>query len=124
MVGDLEDAEVIKFLDGPAAGSHLTLGRVPQFLRVVIDQAGGVDALDQLDDTIRDGETAYVYHREGEVSEVLVCSRGPSRCRRETWAEYRVYPEQPDQAVLRENEEWQTWAMAENARTLEAPHDH
>lgn len=115
---------MIKFVDGPAAGSHLTLRRVPQFLRVVIDQAGGIDALDQLDDTVRDGETVHVYHRVDEVSEVILCSRGPSRCRRETWAEYRLYTQQPDQAVLRDNEVWQAWAMAENAHAAEASHDH
>lgn len=101
---------MIRFLNGPAQGSSLSLQRVPYFLRVVIDPAGQVDALDQLEDTVRDGETAHVYHKVGDTGRVILCSRGKG-CRSEWTAEYRLYAEQPSQDVLRDNVAWHTWAM-------------
>lgn len=52
---------MIEILDGPGAGAVLPVRSAPHFLRVVIDQAGKVDALDQPDDVPLAGETIYVY---------------------------------------------------------------
>jgi len=106
---------MIRFIAGPAEGAALSLRRVPHFLRVVVDQAGTVDALDQLGDTIREGETAHVYVLAGKPSSAIVCSRGKG-CRQELIAEYRQHDEQPPQAILRDNAEWQAWTH----RTWEA----
>ena len=109
---------MISFLDGPAEGTRLSLQRAPYFLRVVIDQAGKVDALDQLDDEIRPGETAHVYYQTKHLGDAIYCSRGPSRCRRVVSAEYRLYEEQPDQAVLRDNQAWVAWATTTGDRVM------
>lgn len=102
---------MITFLDGPAEGAHLSLSRAPYFLRVVIDPFGNVDALDQLSDTIRDGEIAHVYVKAEDLGSVMYCRRGKG-CRHEEHATYRVFPEQPGQDVLGDNERWATWAVA------------
>lgn len=103
---------MIRFLDGPAKGAQLSLARSPHFLRVVIDPAGNVDALDQLDDTMRPGETAHVYELSGDIGTVIACTRGKG-CRTMAIAEYRLYAKQPSQELLRDNQAWQAWAMSE-----------
>ena len=105
---------MIRFLDGPANGSKLSLERAPMFLRVVIDQAGGIDALDQLYDTMREGETAHVYELASTVQNVIACTRGHG-CRFMAIAEYRLYAKQPSQELLRDNKAWREWAMGEAA---------
>jgi hypothetical protein len=102
---------MITFLDGPAEGKQLSLSRAPYFLRVVMDPFGNVDALDQLSDTIRDGEIAYVYTKAEDLGSVLYCIRGKG-CRHEEHATYRVFSEQPGQDVLADNERWAEWATA------------
>jgi len=102
---------MIRFLDGPAEGTPLDLRRAPVLLRVVIDQDGTVDALDQLDDTPKDSETIYVYYRDGEVSRGFMCSRGRGGkgCQLILSADYRLHAEQPD---VRATERWQEWCVA------------
>lgn len=103
------------FYDGPAKGCHLELRRTPVFLRVVIDQQGEVDALDQLDDEAREGETVHVYHLKEKPATAFVCSRGRggSSCRGVRIATYHFYPTQPSQDLLRDNEAWGRWVMEE-----------
>ena len=100
---------MITFLDGPAEGKQLSLSRAPYFLRVVIDLVGAVDALDQLDDTVRPGETAYVYQQAEIIASAIVCSRGRG-CRHEYTATYRLYAEQPPQELLADSKAWGEWA--------------
>lgn len=107
---------MITFLDGPAEGGHLSLSRAPYFLRVVIDPFGTVDALDQLTDTIRDGEIAHVYVKAEDLGSVMYCRRGKG-CRHEEHATYRVFAEQPGQDVLSDNERWAKWAT-ETAKAM------
>lgn len=102
---------MIRFLDGAAKGTVLSLRRVPWFLRVVIDEAGQVDALDQLDDQAREGETLYVYRQAGQASRAILCSRGRG-CRTEISCDYSLWPDQPPQEVLRDNDQWREWAEA------------
>jgi hypothetical protein len=55
---------VTRFIDGPAAGTVLSLKRSPLFLRAVQDPLDGKwDALDQLDDAPRPGERIVVYRK-------------------------------------------------------------
>lgn len=108
-----------RFEDGPAAGKVLTLKRCPVFLRVVIDAAGGVDALDQLDDAPRPGEAVYVYHRQGAQGCCHIDSRDGQGRRRGEWfatGDYRLHPCQPPAAVLGDTAAWRAWATAELTR--------
>lgn len=107
-----------RFLDGPAEGANLSLRRCPYFIRVVVDELGGVDALDQLDDTVRPGETAYVYVLRDVPTHAIACTRGKG-CRSLVIAEYRLHEEQPSQDTLRDNASWQEWA-ADQGKTQES----
>ena len=110
---------MITFLDGPAEGKQLSLSRAPYFLRVVIDADGGVDALDQLDDEIRPGETPHVYYQSEAIAHAIVCSRGRG-CRSEHIANYKLFEEQPPQELLADNARWGEWAETK-AEAIFAP---
>jgi hypothetical protein len=105
-----------RLIDGPHAGTTLALGRAPFLLRVVQDQAGTVDALDKIDDTVRPGETVLVYRQTTEPMTVHVDRRDPKTGRRTGhWyvaADYRLARVQPDQATAADNPAWQAWAQA------------
>ena len=111
---------MMRFSGGPAHGASLSLSRAPLFLRVVIDQAGTVDALDQLEDEPRAGEHIYVYRRDGEATHVHLQMAGPGgrgrRCRWELFAQYQIHEHQPSEATLRDQHRWQEWAQTEAAR--------
>lgn len=104
---------MIKFLDGPAKGTVLDLRRAPVWLRVVIDSAGQVDALDQLDDTPAADEAIYVYRIVGEPTRYHLCCHPRSRGGWRVAAEYVVHKEPVDDTVLRDNEQWREWAMSQ-----------
>jgi hypothetical protein len=109
---------MITFLDGPAQGKQLSLSRAPYFLRVVMDPFGNVDALDQLSDTIRDGEIAYVYYKAEDHGSVIYCRRGKG-CTHVEHANYVQFDEQPGQDVLADNERWAQWATAKGKAILQ-----
>lgn len=90
-----------KFVDGPADGQTLMLKRQPLFLRVVRDGAGKWDALDQLHDSPRHGEEAFVYVHVADDGCVFVRPGGMYRTTR-----YALFPQQPSQAVLRDTVAW------------------
>jgi hypothetical protein len=103
-----------KFIDGPAAGTTLELQRAPHFLRVVIDNEGGVDALDQISDTPMDNESIYVYRMSANLGRGIACSRGKNGgCRSFLMCEYKVHANQPSDDVLRDNDKWSEFAHAE-----------
>lgn len=56
---------MIELIDGPANGVSLDLMRAPIMLRVVRDRAGNWDALDQLADEPKRGETIFLYRMVG-----------------------------------------------------------
>lgn len=100
---------VITFLDGPASEARLSLRRAPILLRVVIDQAGTVDALDQLTDTPAPTETIHVYRIvPGSLIRAIVCSRGRG-CRHESTAQYQLHENQPADEDARDTAKWQAW---------------
>jgi len=105
---------MISFLDGPAAGITLQLRSAPDLLRVVIH---GVefDALDQPKDVPRAEEQIVVYRRLGLATTYHLCARGKER-HRSGWysqAEYVLHDRQPDDAIARDTEAWQAWALSE-----------
>jgi hypothetical protein len=105
---------MVEFIDGPAAGESLALGRIPKLLRVVRSRNGKWDALDQLDDQAKPSETIFVYERRDElgITHYHLCFR--SRNKRASgiyWnAKYGVLAEQPSEAEVRETKAWQQWA--------------
>ncbi len=116
----------IKFLDGPAAGELLSLGRCPLYLRVTHHLAGDgahtFDALDQLDDRPDPAEEVWAYKKasdDGWVHYDYTDKQGRRRGRTEQLASYAYLYEQPPEDVLRDNAKWAAWA-AEQARK-EAP---
>jgi hypothetical protein len=110
---------MIKILDGPAAGQTLWLRRAPLYLRVV-NLAGEIDALDQLDDEPRDDEVVYAYRAKGgKTSWVHLHVRGKhAKSRGGFWgsAEYELCPDQPAQEILRDTERWREWAAEQYER--------
>lgn len=105
----------MNFLDGPAKGAILSLHRSPVFLRVVIDADGTPDALDQLDDVPRPSEKIHVYILASEPTWVHYCRRG-GRGGREIIADYRLYENQPTDAVARDFDKWNEWTLAESKK--------
>lgn len=105
------------FLDGPAKGQVLGLKRSPYFLRVVQDAKGTWDALDQLHDRPSLDEKVYVY--------VLVESHGMVHLRMAkgsgfySLAQYKLYPEQPADEVMRGYNRWPAWCEATYATIQE-----
>ena len=111
---------MIRFLDGPAAGEVLQLRRAPIYLRVAIDAAGDVDALDQPGDKPKRSETLFAYRLKGKAGWVHLLVRGPDRRRKGGYfatGEYEVIEPQPDDATIREQARWEAWATAEYEKT-------
>jgi hypothetical protein len=113
---------VTTFADGPAAGVRLVLGRAPWLLRVVRSAAGEWDALDQLGDTPRPGETISVYYRASDVLRyhVLMVKRSQSGWRES--ADYKLLSEQPPESVVRDTAAWQKWCQHEGRQAMLATH--
>lgn len=109
----------MNFIDGPAKGVELLCRRAPIMLRVVQNQHGEWDALDQPDDTVRPGEKVYVYRMVGEPTHMYVC-RSPRRLSgMMTLADYAVLPDQPGDEHTRTNEAWAAWCDANKAALLQ-----
>lgn len=110
------------FLDGPAKGVTLELGRAPLFLRVVQNtKTAAWDALDQLDDKPSLEEIVHVYRLLGEPAQCFIDYRGKGgrrEGRRSVVAEYKLYVFRLDQAILRDNLKWAEWAEAEGHKVL------
>lgn len=97
-----------RFLDGPAAETTLMLKRAPVFLRVVIDNSGEIDALDQLHDEPKRTETIHVYRLEGKPGMCHVLRR-PKGSGFYTTATYRYFTPQPTDAECRTTAAWRAW---------------
>ena len=111
---------MVTFLDGPAAGKTLDLRRAPFVLRVVINNRGTVDALDQLDDEIKPMEFAHVYRLTAPPQSIHVKAVKRSQSAWRYIASYALAPgAQPDQAILRDNERWGQWCEENKARLTE-----
>jgi len=113
-----------RFSGGPADGVSLMLRRSPIYLRVCRAADGTWDALDQLGDEPREGETLAAYRlvRDRGTMHVLL-----ARPRRGPWvrvAEYAVCPEQPEQAVMSSRGRWRAWAEQQHEIDRDRPPAH
>lgn len=104
-----------KFHEGPANGQVLQLRRAPRFLRIVVDPAGKVDGLDQLDDTPADNETIHVYERQTEPVRAHL-NFGGGRGGWFEMADYAHFPQQPQDHEVRATDAWQAWVQATSKR--------
>ena len=109
-----------KFLNGPAADTHLSLGRSPYFLRVVRTPGGKWDALDQLEDEPAPDEEIHVYRLDSTPMTAHVDGRNPITGKRfGRWmsiADYVLHGEQPDDHTARNKVAWQAWCADQGKR--------
>jgi len=116
-----------RFLEGPAAGMTLSLRRAPLFLRVVRNDAGQFDALDQFTDAPTSNETLFVSRRKGEAGTCHIdYTDAKTRRRSGKWftvAEYELFAVQPADDVLRSTEAWRTWCLEQVKATTEGNGD-
>lgn len=110
------------FDDGPAKGRTLSLRRAPWLLRVVRSKAGEWDALDQLDDTPKRGETIHVYRRVTEVNRYHLKASGKMKAASGFYegAAYKALPIQPKPEEVWETEAWRTWCTTKGKKVLAA----
>jgi hypothetical protein len=116
----------VHLVDGPAADARLALHRAPVYLRVVIDrESGAIDALDQLDDTPRDGEAVHVYQADPSTlfalrGDIIVCVRGEhgGLTRAATAQGEYHHLADVDGEQLRGTKAWREWVL-ERVRTVE-----
>ena len=101
---------MIKFIGGPAADKVLALKRSPLVLRVVINAAGEVDALDAPDDEAKPRERIYLYMLASDVRVVFIRPGGAYPI-----AEYEFRAEQPDEAIMRDNDKFVDWCESNRA---------
>lgn len=107
---------MIRFLDGPAASVTLNLRRAPQYLRVVRDQQGNWDALDQLDDKPAVGETIFAYRMVSFDGSAHYCghdAKGKRFGRTEAYATYIYIDPQPEPRCLSKTTDWQAWVITQ-----------
>lgn len=111
---------MIRFLDGPAAGVELQLRRAPLILRVVFNsRTKEWDALDQEHDRAKPHEQIFLYRGSSRPTPMLIrCSR-PSRGGLYWTAEYRLWPAQPTDLELRDENEFNRWVLHNKEKLLE-----
>lgn len=105
-----------KFHGGPADGQEMALRRCPLYLRVTFrKRADGLlvdfDVLNYLDDQPEKDEILVVYRLTGPANRIHLLIRWKNRKNGGWWqtGEYAVNPEQPSEAVIRNNEKWRAW---------------
>lgn len=105
-----------RFTNGPAHGKNLSLRRAPHFLRVVIGPQGEVDALDQLDDEVKEGETPHAYIRTGGIGMCHLKMSKPGRSGFYTMADYSYFPNQPSHEEMIDNAKWRAWCVVHHEK--------
>lgn len=113
---------MIRFNNGPAAGQTLYLKRAPLFLRAVQSKNGDWDALDQLDDEPKAGETVHVYRQVSNQGMVHIRASGKgAKAISGFWpmASYELFDVQPDEETGRDNVKWAAWCY-EQAEKIKA----
>lgn len=98
------------FHDGPAHGKTLLLQRKPRFLRVVMNNAGAIDALDLLEDKPAVDETLHLYILEKDKGMIHIrASKGGGVY---VMADYRYTSQQPTDAEMRSTSKFGAWVEA------------
>lgn len=101
---------MITFLDGPAAGQHLTFLRTPIILRVVRDRNGTWDALNNLEDTPKPTEKIFVYRLVRRTGTMHASCRPRSKSFWSAIAEYCLCEQQPPtDRDARDTAAWRAW---------------
>ena len=110
--------QMTRFLDGPAAGKTLMLGRAPFFLRAVQAPDGTWDALDQLHDTPKPDERIVVYQLQGEPTRMHMqrVVNGRRACSWHEGGEYRLAADAPDDVTARDTAAWREWCYREGPK--------
>jgi hypothetical protein len=106
---------MIRFHDGPAAGTFLLLRRAPLFLRAVENMLSGEwNALDQPGDRPSPAEHVVLYRRHGPPGVAWICDggRGGRWGRQAISAEYRLVDPQPPDDLLRDQARYEQWCQA------------
>lgn len=88
----------------------INLRQCPPLLRVVVDENGGIDALDEPRDEPGPDEKVYVYRRDGETVQCVACDPEEGGFQRFTVVDYVPHIEQPPDHVLRNADAWAEWA--------------
>lgn len=108
---------MMKLVDGPAKGTYMCK-RAPLYLRAVVNDKGGTDALDMPSDTPTDLETIHVYRRIGGHSIVHLNMADRRMSGFYARADYEWMPD-VDGEYVRETTTWQRWVEeAEAGRIL------
>lgn len=104
-------------VDGPAKGTYMCK-RAPLYLRAVVNDKGGTDALDMPSDAPTDLEAIHVYRRIGGHSMVHLNMADRRMSGFYVRAEYEWLPD-VDGEYVRETVTWQRWVEeAEAGRIL------
>lgn len=109
------------FFRHPLFRGSLSLKRTPKFLRFacagIATCSRNWDALDQLDDEPREGETlmAGVLVDQSSVHLDRVV-KGRRVGEWHSTATYELIEPQPDAATMRDNEKWRAWCMGKVAK--------
>jgi len=108
-----------RFVNGPAIGVLLTLERIPLMLRVVVDEEGKWDALNEVDDEVKPGETVHVYRACGEPDQVHIDKVEHGR-RCGEWSQMLDYSHWPNPGAVhtQRTEDWCHWTDANKARLI------
>ncbi len=105
------------FIDGPAMGKTLMLRRAVMLLRVTVNEAGEIDALDQPQDTPKpEEEWIYTYVNTGKRTGNVHVRYGGNKKHLSGFyvmAEYRLYEQQPPDDVMRDNTQWRAWCQSQ-----------
>lgn len=111
----------LTLIGGFADRQTLHLRRAPKLLRVVVNDVGNWDALDQFDDTPAADETIFVYVRDAKPESRGMVDYCGKNGRRQggmfvAW-DYRALNEPPpDESVLRDTVKWREWCRANGPR--------
>lgn len=101
---------MLQLVDGPCEGVYMCK-RAPVYLRAVADEDGKKDVLDLIEDTPTDSETVYIYRLLGDVGQVHL-NFGGGKGGFYQMGTYHYLPE-VDGESLRDNSNWQQWAIAQ-----------
>jgi hypothetical protein len=111
---------MITLIHTPTEKQTLMLRRAPYFLRVVWNDKGEVDALDQIEDEPRKDERVMVYVRNPVSMQrgVHLNTGGKKGGGWFAMASYRVSYLQPPDEVMRHNGLWAEWATRHGTEAL------